>query len=259
MRHDIVRALRLIGEAHVRLREDGALELRSPERDAMIVPAAAVSAMVSEGLLARVRGEVRRTGAGRSFLRRALSAGDGDAFAAQHRLPVQRTVDVAGSRTEVTANASESPLAWLATRKGRDGAPLIDAAQRKAGERLAADYERGHGRERTTQVWDASGVRGSAKTDRLTASEAALSARMRVEAALVAVGPGLAEILVAVCCEEIGLEAAEKRLALPARSGKVVLKLALDRLAAHFGIAGCTVGAGGRLVHWGAAGYRPCA
>jgi hypothetical protein len=53
---------------------------------------------------------------------------------------------------------------------------------------------------------------------------------------LEAVGPGLREILEHVCFAGSALEAAERGLGLPRRSGKMVLKLALQRLAAHYGI-----------------------
>ena len=43
------------------------------------------------------------------------------------------------------------------------------------------------------------------------------------------------------------LEATEKRFRWPPRSGKIVLKLALDRLAAHYGIAMLARGATARL------------
>ena len=55
-------------------------------------------------------------------------------------------------------------------------------------------------------------------------------------AALQAVGPGLREMLEHVCLRGSALEAAERGLGLPARAGKTVLKLALQRLAAHYRI-----------------------
>lgn len=254
MRRDFARALKLIGERHAETTQAGNLCLVSPKEGEVVVPAADVAAMVSEGLLTRVRHKVQRTGAGRSYLRRALSSAADEPFLAQHREIEIRHLT---GEASVATNAAESPLAWLATRKGRDGAPFLNDAQRSAGERLARDFARGHHADRVTQSWDASCVRGSARRDGLSASEGALQSRKRVEAALAVVGSGLAEVLVAVCCEEIGLEAAEKRLGWPQRSGKVVLKLALDRLAAHYGIAQVAVGAGARTVHWGAADYRP--
>ena len=50
-------------------------------------------------------------------------------------------------------------------------------------------------------------------------------------------GEELATILLEVCCLERGLEAAERRLGWPSRSGKVVLRLALARLALHYGLS----------------------
>jgi hypothetical protein len=61
-----------------------------------------------------------------------------------------------------------------------------------------------------------------------------LDARRRVEAALAAAGPGLATIVERVVCEGEGLATAERAMGWPARAGKVVLAIALDRLAAHY-------------------------
>lgn len=257
MRRDIVRALRLIGEGHAKLSTDGTLLLGSPEAASLRMPAAAVSAMVSEGLMLRVRDHVRRTGEGRAFLRRALATASEAPFAEQHRERVARRIDDGGAVVEASVNAAENPLSWLATRKGKDGKRLVSCEQFEAGRRLAEDHERGHRRDRITQSWDASGVRSEARRDGLTVREAACAARRRVETALHAVGPGLADVLVAVCCEELGLEAAEKRLGWPARSGKVVLRLALDRLAMHYGLTGVAAGGPAPMVHWGAEDYRP--
>ena len=60
---------------------------------------------------------------------------------------------------------------------------------------------------------------------------------MRVAKAMEALGPGLSDIVFRICCFLEGLETAEKRLGWSARSGKVVLKIALERLAAHYRIA----------------------
>ena len=49
-----------------------------------------------------------------------------------------------------------------------------------------------------------------------------------------AVGPGLADVLWRVVCAGEGLPVAERALGWPARAGRVVLTLALDRLAAHY-------------------------
>ncbi|MEM8854925.1 MAG: DUF6456 domain-containing protein [Pseudomonadota bacterium] len=254
----IVKALRAMGEGHKALAKDGALVLTSPGgRTKVRADAATVGRMISDGLLVRVRDTVTRSDAGRMFLRRALSGGVDDVYQAQHRDVVapSQPLQEAGA---VQLNAAESPLAWLSTRRDKSGAPMITPEQSLAGHRLFADYERGHQRARTTQAWDASCVRGSTRRDGMTVSEAASDARRRVEKALAAVGPGLCDVLVGVCCDQLGLEAVEKQNRWPARSAKVILRLALDRLAAHYGIAAEAKGnASGPLVHWGTQDYRP--
>lgn len=68
----------------------------------------------------------------------------------------------------------------------------------------------------------------------LEPAERARAAKDRIAHALDAVGPGLREILERVCGAGSALDAAERALGLPRRSGKTVLVLALDRLAGHY-------------------------
>ncbi|UOM34349.1 DUF6456 domain-containing protein [Acuticoccus sp. I52.16.1] len=254
-----VTILRRLGKQNVTLQHDGSLLLPgSVNAPPLSVAAETVDTLLSEDLIAVDRGAVRRSRAGEMYLRRALAAVPEDQFTAQHREMVveTRTRDA----ITVTANAAESPLGWLATRRDRNGAPMISRMQLEAGRRLAMDHERALRRERVTQSWDLSGVHGDGPRDRLTVSEAAHDAQRRVREALDAVGPEMSSVLYEVCCEERGLEMVEKQHGWPARCGKVILRLALDRLAQHYGMAPSVSGAArAGLVHWGADGYRPSA
>ena len=141
------------------------------------------------------------------------------------RLAPQDVVD----RALVTVNLAESPLAWL-VRRG-----MVTAVQFEASERLRGDFMRAGQAPRVTMRWD------PAPTSRTMGgvndpTTAQLGARGRFDAAVVAVGPGLTDILWRVVCMGDGLEAAERGLGWPNRAGKLVLKLALDRLAAHYGL-----------------------
>ena len=64
----------------------------------------------------------------------------------------------------------------------------------------------------------------------------AIDARRKLQAALDYVGPGLADMLVSICCEAHGLEECEKLFALPQRSAKLMLKLGLMRLSVFYGL-----------------------
>lgn len=128
----------------------------------------------------------------------------------------------------VTVNLAESALSWLGARK------LIDARQIEAGERLRVDYERASIAPSVTMRWDMSprGGRGEA----LDPTTAQIEAKRRFDAAIAGVGPGLSNVLWRVVCADERLADAERALGWPARAGKLVLGLALDRLAEHYGL-----------------------
>ena len=58
-----------------------------------------------------------------------------------------------------------------------------------------------------------------------------------MSAATDATGPGLSDVLWRVVCADERLPEAERALGWPARAGRVVLGIALDRLADHYGLA----------------------
>lgn len=158
----------------------------------------------------------------------------GEASVAERRID-RIAVEIDGVRSCVAIDLEESPLGWLARRRGRDGRSLIAPVQLIAGERLRADFTRAGMAPRLTANWDAAtrpGQRGRAPG--LNASEAALAARQRLTRALEAAGPEFSGLLMDVCCFLKGLEQVEGERGWPARTAKVVLSLALDRLARHY-------------------------
>ncbi|OJT96840.1 MAG: hypothetical protein BGN82_07830 [Alphaproteobacteria bacterium 65-7] len=158
-----------------------------------------------------------------------LARGDADGFAAQHRLLQDAVLEEGGARHSVKRNSYESPLARLQARG------LVDAMQFAAGEKLRRDYTLGQLAPRMGVDWSAPVVSGGRGPGREHVSDIALAARQRFNRALAAVGPGLSDLLFDVCCHLAALEQAEDARGWSRRSGRVVLKIALDRLAVHYG------------------------
>ena len=179
------------------------------------------------------------TDAGRAHLRRANEkpADDAQPFAAQHRDMVDRPVMTAAGRIELArANRLASPLARYAT--PREGRPaLLDAVHVAAGERLSADYQASSMRSRLVADWSGQPRQGRhGPRDPADAPARALDAKTRVMEALAAAGPGLDRLLVNICLRETGMERAERDLGWPGKAGAPALRMALDRLAVHYGL-----------------------
>ena len=198
--------------------------------------------------------------AARSKLRRGEGT-DADAFRQQHQIRRMAEREIGGARRPVLVNDGESPLGWLRSRKDRNGQPLIGDPQFEAGERLRADYWFAHMSPRVTANWSALAPaersRRGAPSDPAALRDEVLAAKERVMRALMAVGPESSGVLVDVCCELKGLEEAEKANGWPQRAGKVVLQIALTRLARHYGLISDDTHCSRRMRHWGATDYRP--
>lgn len=182
------------------------------------------------------RGHFVPSAAGIAYARR-LDAGE-DSFRIQHQLRGSRMLSEAGET--VQTNEAENPLGWLRHRRGPDGKALISELQFEAGERLRADYTLAQLSPRVTMDWSmalAPGGRHRQASASANVSDRALAARTRLNRALDAAGAGLSGILFEVCCSHKGLEDVERQFGWPRRSGKVVLGIALERLAEHYGIA----------------------
>jgi hypothetical protein len=194
----------------------------------------------------------RITDAGRAFLKRALMEdqearrpGLGEAqnsFLSQHREMGERLFadPETGEPGALAVNLGESPIGWLARRKGPDGRPFLTPEEVDAAEKLRADFEAAQIGPAVAQDWRkflTPGDRFSGTPRPGAPGEGPAAARERVTRALAVLGPGLADVALRTCCFLEGLEGCERRLGWSARSGKVVLKLALQRLVDHYGLA----------------------
>lgn len=167
--------------------------------------------------------------AGQGWIRRALAPDD--AFAAQHQLRRRRRREIEGREQTVTLNEGESPLARLKARG------LIDGVHFDAGEKLRVDFTLGGLTPRLGVDLSAPLLTGSrAAPSRQMLSDTVLAAKQRFAQAMRAAGPGLNTLLFDVCCHLRGLEEAEAERAWPSRSARVVLAIALERLAQHYGM-----------------------
>lgn len=182
-------------------------------------------ALTPAGRIRATRG-VRAARPTRLLAERALP----DAAPETTRAPA-RTAPARPRRT-VTVNLMESPLGWLHARG------LISQRQYDAGERLRADWTMAGLGQRVTMRWDPTPVaRGARGPDApLDPTLAGIAAKRRFEGALEAAGKGLSDILWRVVCSGEGLETAEAALGWPRRAGKLVLLMALDRVADYHGI-----------------------
>ncbi|WP_347139936.1 DUF6456 domain-containing protein [Paracoccus sp. SSK6] len=168
--------------------------------------------------------------------------------AERHRVWDSRVIEDPedGRRRRTRVNIAESPLLLLARRRDGAGKPFLSPGMVAAGERLREDFELAQMGPRVTQNWtgfmtsgidvsrSGSGYRGGSE-----------SARDRVAMALRDLGPGMGDIVLRVCCFLEGIELTERRLGWSARSGKIVLRLALMRLERHYQE---TYGSGSRLI-----------
>lgn len=143
----------------------------------------------------------------------------------------RRSGGARGKRRSVTVNLAESPIAWLHARGHLEDRLFA------AGEQLRMDFERAQLAPNITMRWDPVRVQGGGGSASLTPSERQIAAKSRFDGAMKAAGKGLKDILWRVVCAGEALSATEKTLVWPPRSGKLVLRIALDRVADFYRIS----------------------
>lgn len=181
---------------------------------------------------------------GRMALKRMVEAEDSgrmglaeapQAFGHQHRDWAEREIATPEGPKRLRYNLAESPVAVLGRRRDKDGKVFLTPELVDAAERLREDYELAQMGPRVAQNWErflTGGDRGGFRADGL--AEGPSAARDRVASALRDLGPGLGDVALRVCCFLEGIEAAERRMGWAARSGKIVLRIALQRLRRHY-------------------------
>jgi len=208
---------------------------------------------LKDWITAQAKGKITRytiTAAGRAALRRFLAedesarAGFAEApmkFGDQHRdWAFRDEPTLADDRPKrIRYNAAESPVMVLSRRRDKGGEAFLPPDLVAAAERLREDFELAQMGPRVAQNWDrflTGGGRGEFSGD--SKGFGPESAKARVAAALADLGPGLGDVALRCCCYLEGMEQAEKRMGWSARSGKIVLRIALQRLKKHYDDAG---------------------
>ncbi len=252
-----LRVLRFLKNGPAAVRDTaaaGKLLIDGGRRGTISAEASTLAQLAAGRLIERGGDRIVLSPDGLALQMRAEAGADG--FQNQHRDLELATMETETGRSAVTVNHCESPLAQLMRRKAKTNAAFLTPSEFQAGERLRADYTRGQIMPRLSANWGMSVSSGRRDGGIADLTTAALSARQRVEAAIEAVGPELAGVLIDVCCFLKGMEVVEMERGWPARSAKIVLKTALGVLGRHY-----DPGSGNRqkrrTLHWGAEDYRP--
>lgn len=192
-------------------------------------------ALEANGALTRVGKAYALSEAGRARATRDAAI-PSEAFAAQHRPVIDRTVVEADGRTRgVRGHDADATLRRLAALRDGNGDAWLDSAEIAAAARLRRDWEMGERGLVRGSDWSAppNGAGARAASNRAeSAAGAYCDARQRVSEALACLALPLRRVVERVCLREEGLEAMERGEGWPARSGKIALKLALAQLAA---------------------------
>ncbi|HEX2146379.1 MAG TPA: DUF6456 domain-containing protein [Pseudorhizobium sp.] len=136
LRRDLLRLLRALLRGQPRQVHDNGATILAGDQQPM--PQEVVRLALRQGLAAQRDGQLVATQATSTFLRRSMLP-EADAFAEQHRIDVEQTVDVEGTRQRVRRNLAESPLSTLARLKDRSGGFFLPPEAVDAGERLLSD------------------------------------------------------------------------------------------------------------------------
>lgn len=143
--------------------------------------------------------------------------------------------DVSASR-RARYGAAETPIAVLARRRDKTGTPFLLPELVHAADRLREDFVMAQldtlEQMPAETLLRAAAERNSSGTP--IAPSGTSAARRRFLSALQDLGPGLSDMVLRCCCHLEGVESAEQAMGWSARSGKIVLRIGLQRLKLHY-------------------------
>ena len=164
------------------------------------------------------------------------------AFLGQDAAMDQEDGEERQARCRIRYGIAESPLILLSRRRDRDGSRFLGPDLVRAGERLREDFEMARLGDTPRDDWTDILTGAARPTPADWQNVTARAAQARVLGALRDLGPGLADVALRCCCFLEGLESTEKKLGWSARSGKIVLRIALQRLKRHYAELGDSAG-----------------
>lgn len=221
----VARFIAALAEGAVASR-DGSGSFATMGKEPVRLAEAEVRQLVSSGLLLLDDGGCRATAEARSWLLRRRPAADG--FALQHRLPAR-------DRDGTARNLAESPLGRLAApRQGEP--PFLAPHQLAAGERVRELVERAQLRPRTTMSY-APRTGGGRPGQGADIPDLAIDARRMLDDIARLLPADCAGVVLDVCGLLKGLQEVELERGWPRRSAKLVLRIGLEQLAQHYGMA----------------------
>ena len=201
--------------------------------------------LVASGVLVATPDGCRASPEALPWLRRQLV--DIDPHAAQQRRQAPGGV---------TLNLAESPLARLAVPGPGETAPFLMPHQVEAGERVRRLAARAQLQPRLTMSYNPAHTATAGGGSAHELSDMAADARRQLSEIARVLPRDCADVVLDVCGLLKGLQLVESERRWPRRSAKLVLRIGLEQLAGHFGLAAVAVGRPGRQRHW-MAGERP--
>lgn len=224
--------------------DDGSVRLAPAGRGRPLMFASEiVEKMISDGILKSSGCRTVEPGPEAVAWLRRFEAGDDHPFRHQHSAYMSKE-SLPDPETRKTVLRDENPVIWLYRRAGSGKADGLHAVGRThviAAERLRSDFEKGNITLGVRSNWLSpvgcvTQTRSAAGETSSKLSDMALSARERFRRAVDYARPEFGPVLVRVCCHSESLEDLEKHYKWPRRSAKIILGLALNRLARHYGI-----------------------
>lgn len=134
---------------------------------------------------------------------------------------------------------------------GRDGAGFLAAHHLAAADRFERLVQRAQLTPRVTMSYDPAHVGSSSRGNGVeVATDGAAEARLRLSRLASCLPADCWGVVFDVCGLGKGLQLVETERRWPRRSAKLVLRIALEQLAAQFGLSARATGTGSQTRHW---------